>query len=81
MPYLPPEQKFAEHRPRLGDTIEYMGVDVGKVSKIEGALCYVTARDGLESPFIWCFEDGLNAFHTWPTKRNGAEAPIARHRA
>lgn len=74
MSYVPPEQRFAEHRPRLGDTIEYMGVDIGKVTKIEGAICYVTGRDGLESPFIWCFSDGLNALHTWSMKGQGRVA-------
>lgn len=68
MPYIPPEQKFQEYRPKLEDTIYYMGVDVGRVSKIEGALCYVMGRDGLEQPFIWCFGDGLNAFHDWSNK-------------
>ena len=79
MPYLPPEQKFANYKPHLGDTVRFMGVELGKVVKIEGAICYVEWGDGLEQPFIWCFSDGLNALHEWPQKRGGPSARLGRY--
>lgn len=64
-----PEDKFSTHRPRVGDRIAYKGLPHGSVSSVEGALCWVKYDDGSQpAPFIWCFRDGLNKLHDWPSK-------------
>lgn len=67
-----PEDKFRDSRPRIGDRITYRGKPHGTVSSVEGALCYVAFDvGGQNAPFIWCFRDGLNKLHNWPSR--GAE--------
>jgi hypothetical protein len=61
-------EKFAASRPRVGQVISYRGEPVGKVTNVEGGLCWRSYPDGESLPFIWCFNDGLNALHDWPTK-------------
>ncbi len=70
---MKPAQKFASSRPRVGQIVSYRGEAVGKVTSVEGALCWRSYPDGESLPFIWCFGDGLNALHDWPT-RNGVVA-------
>lgn len=61
--------KYAASKPLAGQEIVYRGQPAGIVTSVEGALCWVS-RDGAKSePFIWCFHDGLNNLHDWPTKR------------
>jgi hypothetical protein len=73
---MKPHEKFAAHRPRVGDQVRYSGPDhvrVSVVTRVEGNLCYCDGEaDGL---FIWAFADGVNALHDWPTK---AGAKVAR---
>ncbi len=64
-----PHEIFAASRPRKGDPITYRGEVVGNVTSVEDALCYRTYPDGQACPFIWCFRDGLNRLHEWPTKK------------
>lgn len=61
------EQKFAEWKPKRGESVTYMGRQIGKVTNIDGGLCYVD--DKLQ--FIWCFGDGLNSLHDWPSAAGG----------
>jgi hypothetical protein len=72
-----PHEKFAAHRPRKGDKLSYKGQPKGIVTRVEGNLCYVDAYG--EAPFIWCFRDGLNNLHDWPSRGNvglvGQESP------
>ena len=65
---MKPFQKFATSRPRVGQTIVYRGEPVGRVTSVDGNLCWRTYPDGESLPFIWAFHDGLNALHDWPTK-------------
>jgi hypothetical protein len=67
--------RFVESKPRKGDPISYRGEVIGSVHRVEGALCWTAYSDGSDPlPFIWCFSDGLNAMHDWPTKA-AANAP------
>ena len=66
-----PHDIFAAQRPRVGDTIAYRGEPVGVVTRVENGLCWRTYPDGESLPFIWCFRDGLNNLHEWPTKAEG----------
>lgn len=60
--------KYAASKPRVGQQIVYRGQPAGIVTSVEDALCWVS-KDGAQSqPFIWCFKDGLNILHEWPTK-------------
>lgn len=68
-------EKFRNHRPRKGDAVTYHGRPVGTVQSVEGNLCYVDYPSGV-APFIWAFQDGVNAFHDWPS-RSGAT--MAQH--
>lgn len=72
--------KFAEYRPVKGQPVVYKGKLVGSVMSVEKNLCWCdysqTQTHGEPGPFIWAFQDGVNAFHDWPTKDG---APIARH--
>lgn len=52
--------------PRVGDAITYKGRFIGNVTRVEGNLCWHTGDDA--GPFIWRFNDGLNALHGWPRK-------------
>lgn len=61
---------FRQYRPRVGDPVTYEGRVVGTVSSTEGNLCWCAYETGT-APFIWCFKDGLNAMHEWPTKQDG----------
>lgn len=64
-----PEEKFAASKPRRGDPITYRGIATGKVHRVEGTLCWNAYSDGHDPlPFIWCFPEGLNTLHDWPTK-------------
>jgi hypothetical protein len=60
-------QIFAAHRPRVGQEVTYEGKVAGKVTSVEGSLCYCSYSSGT-APFIWCFAEGLNTLHDWPTK-------------
>lgn len=62
------EQRRADSKPRVGDQITYRGVVVGRVTRVEGNLCWRTYPDGESLPFIWRFKDGLNNLHSWPGK-------------
>ena len=66
-------QIYSAYRPHKDDTVTYKGVPVGKVSRVEGNLCWLDNNP--DKLFIWCFHDGLNKFHKWPTKDNGKCAP------
>lgn len=74
-------RKFHDSRPRIGDEVTYMGKPHGRVKYVEDSLCWVRYYDEPANPdhrcmpFIWCFKDGLNALHTWPTKQPGLDAP------
>jgi hypothetical protein len=64
-----PDETYTASRPRKGDLITYRGEVTGTVHRVEGALCWNAYSDGRDPlPFIWCFKDGLNALHDWPTK-------------
>lgn len=64
---------LANFRPRVGEAVSYLGEEVGKVTRVEGNLCFHSgSHDG---PFIWCFRDGLNALHSWPGKDDTFNAP------
>jgi hypothetical protein len=65
--YQDPSETFASHKPRKGQTVTYEGRS-GIVQKVEGTLCWVLYDGMPESTFIWCFHDGLNKLHDWPTK-------------
>lgn len=56
----------------------YNGEPAGAVMSVEGNLCWCdyAHTHGQPGPFIWAFQDGVNAFHDWPTRKG---APIARH--
>lgn len=62
-----PSETFKDSRPRKGDLVTYRGQVAGKVLSVEGELCWVDYPNGA-NPFIWCFKDGLNNLHEWPTK-------------
>lgn len=61
---------YRAYRPRIGDPVIYGGKIAGKVTSIDGNLCWCSYATG-NAPFIWCFRDGLNALHDWPTKQGG----------
>jgi hypothetical protein len=61
-------------KPRVGDTVTYQGEPVGKVTRVEGNLCWRSYPDGESLPFIWRFRDGLNTMHDWPGKPKGQNA-------
>ena len=61
--------KYKFHRPIVGQEITYNGGAYGTVSSVDENLCYVRKyKDGESTLFIWCFADGLNTLHEWPTK-------------
>jgi hypothetical protein len=60
---------FSANRPRKGDTVSYQGKKFGIVSSVEREICWVDYPSGTDC-FIWCFKDGLNKLHDWPTKGN-----------
>jgi hypothetical protein len=65
---------MSNRKPRVGDMVKYHGVEVGRVTRVEGTLCWRSYADGEDLPFIWRFHDGqLNKLHEWPTK--GEMAP------
>jgi hypothetical protein len=64
-------EQFHHYRPRVGEPISYKGELVGHVTRVEGSLCFRSYPDGEPLPFIWCFNDGLNALHDWPSKAGG----------
>ena len=57
---------FSVNRPRKGDPVK-CGEMVGVVSSVDREICWVDYPKG-QSCFIWCFKDGLNTIHDWPTK-------------
>lgn len=65
-----PHEKFAKHRPRVGHFAIYnkCPTERRKIIRVEGNLCWYQYPDGEVLPFIWCFKDGLNTMHSWPTK-------------
>lgn len=69
---------YAESKPRNGDRgscIMLNGETVGfVVSSIDGNLCFANYDNGESGPFIWRFNDGLNIFHSWPSKVRAALA-------
>lgn len=71
--YVPTHRKFRQYRPQVGHQVHYLGKPVGTVTSVEDGMCYRTYPDGKSLPFIWCFRDGLNAMHDWPTKRGGPD--------
>lgn len=60
-------EKFSTSRPRKDDVVTYCGKPHGTVSSVEGNLCWTE-----NGPFIWCFQDGLNLLHAWPSKQPDA---------
>jgi hypothetical protein len=66
-----PHETHSAHRPGVGQRITRHGAQVGIVRKVEGELCFL---DDSPATFIWCFHDGLNKLHDWPT----TTAPRAR---
>lgn len=66
---------LAAFKPRVGDTIAYLGEPVGTVTSVEGNLCWRTYPDGERLPFIWRFRDGLNMLHSWPGKDESKNCP------
>lgn len=67
------------HRPVKGQPIHRDGKLVGTVSSVEGNLCFVSQVEGEYgydggAPFIWCFVEGLNTKHDWPTKSRALAA-------
>lgn len=69
-----PAQTYRQHAPRVGQLVSYRGEPVGTVTLVDGALCWRSYPDGASLPFIWCFHDGLNALHDWPSKAGGKVA-------
>lgn len=70
-----PVEKFAANKPRKGQVIHFTGIPVGVVTLVEGPYCWYETRElGRNNVFVWCFRDGLNKLHDWPTK---ATSPIA----
>ena len=70
---LQPHETFATSRPRKGDPVSYRGEAVGKVHRVEEGLLYVEKPDGeISLQCIWCFRDGLNSLHSWPSKQPDA---------
>lgn len=69
-----PHEKFAASRPHKGHAITYRGQPAGTVERVEEALCWVSNGE-TTLPFIWCFKDGLNNLHSWPTKESGKDCP------
>lgn len=72
-PAIEPKEKYKLNRPRVGDPVTYRGKITGMVARVEGALCWNKYNDNHECagetlPFIWCFREGLNTLHDWPTK-------------
>jgi hypothetical protein len=63
-----PHEIYRNSRPRKGDPISYKGKPAGHVTSVEGNLCWCSYAGGESLPFIWCFHDGVNALHDWPTK-------------
>jgi hypothetical protein len=69
-----PHETHAASRPRKGQQITYRGKPYGTVASVEGGLCFVRREGEHEAlPFIWCFHDGLNTLHDWPTKAGKVE--------
>jgi hypothetical protein len=61
------------HKGERGSCVMPNGDIVGfVVSSIEGNLCFANYDNGDSGPFIWRFNDGLNIFHTWPSKARAA---------
>ena len=64
------------HKGDRGSCIMLNGETVGfTVSSVEDNLCYAiydNSPDEKAGPFIWRFKDGLNIFHTWPSKADSA---------
>lgn len=65
-----PHEKWRAHKPRKGDPVTFRGEPRGKVSSVEGSICWLD--DGTDTPncFIWCFRESLNTLHDWPAKGN-----------
>lgn len=72
---MQPHEKFAASRPRKGQPVTYRDQHAGSVINVEGGLCWVDYDGGEAMPFIWCFNDGLNNLHSWPTKESGKDCP------
>lgn len=68
-----PHQIYAARKPRAGQDVTYSGRIAGKVVRVEGNLCWTAYDFGETLPFIWCFVEGLNTLHDWPTKSDAAE--------
>ena len=60
--------------PRKGDPVTYRGELVGHVSSVDGNICHIIPRPEHAdlypngAGFIWRFQHGLNALHSWPGK-------------
>jgi hypothetical protein len=67
---IEPSEMHKASRPRKGQTVSYRGQVVGVVDHVDGSLCWVRYHDSKKEtlPFIWCFSEGLNKLHDWPTK-------------
>lgn len=59
---------YEANKPQVGQIVTYRGETVGRVTSVEGNLCWVNYATG-PAPFIWRFKDTLNVLHDWPTKR------------
>ena len=64
-------EKYRSNKPVIGDWVTFTYESIisrGQITNVMGNLCYVRYGDEESCPFIWCFKDGLNILHNWPTK-------------
>jgi hypothetical protein len=66
-------EQYKASRPRKGHLVtcyDWDGhlVSWGAVTSVEGSICYYETKAG-PTCFIWCFQEGLNKLHDWPTKQ------------
>lgn len=62
------DQVYSASRPKKGDPVSYRGEHSGHVDSVDGRICSIIFADGHRDVFIWCFPEGLNTLHDWPTK-------------
>lgn len=66
-------EKHKAYKPRKGAPIHFRQDFVGYVHRVDRSLCYYvkTGTADTYDVFIWAFQDGLNAFHSWPGRDLG----------